>query len=56
MDENELRELILSNEYLDIIQTFRSSPEQWTVQFQQFGAQAFGGGFGMVHVLSLIHI
>ncbi len=50
MDENELRELILSNEYLDIIQTFRSSPEQWTVQFQQFGAQAFGGGFGMVHV------
>lgn len=50
MEENELRERILSNEYLDIILNFRSSPEAWMAEFQNYGAQIFGGGFGMVHV------
>lgn len=52
MDEKELRERILSNDYLDIILNFRSNPEIWMEQFRDYGAQPFGGGLGMVHALS----
>lgn len=52
MDENELRERILSNDYLDIILNFRSNPGAWMEQFREYGAQPFGGGFGMVHALA----
>lgn len=55
MNEEELRKRILSNDYLDIILNFRSSPEAWMRQYEEYGAQPFGGGFGMVHVpLSLL--
>lgn len=49
MDENQIREMLLSNDYLDIILNFRTSPAVWMQEFQDYGAQPFGGGFGMVH-------
>lgn len=50
MDENEIQEMIYSNDYLDFIQNFRTAPELWQKQFENFGAQTFGGGFGMLHI------
>lgn len=50
MNEEEIREMILSNDYLDFIRNFKSSPEVWLQEYENYGAQAFGGGFGMVHI------
>lgn len=50
MDPEELRQMILSDEYFDIISNFQTSAEAFTERFREFGAQTFGGGFGMLHL------
>lgn len=50
MDITQLREMVLSNDYVDLIRNFQTSPEAFETLFSNLGAQLFGWGYGMVHV------